>query len=153
MVLDAATRILADYQTGPKFDALLPKIPAAFFKSMGYTAVATLMGGALAGNTLPSADAILDRWPGATQGGMVLAIHADTVVPESVFLEEADRLVRDVGETYEPMPGMDEALLPGAIEEERMDRHRREGIRYGEIEQENARKVSGRLGVALPWDE
>ena len=43
VILDAATRILADYQTGPEFDRLLDFIPAAFFKSMGYTAVAGLL--------------------------------------------------------------------------------------------------------------
>ena len=47
VVLDAATRILADYQTGPEFDKLLDFIPAAFFKSMGYTAVAGLLGEAI----------------------------------------------------------------------------------------------------------
>ena len=61
-------------------------------------------------------------------------------------------MVRTVRETYEPMPGQDRALLPGAIEEERMALHRAEGIRYGEMEQENAREVSARLGVPLPWD-
>ena len=30
--------------------------------------------------------------------------------------------------------------------------HRRDGIRYGEMEQESAREVSDRLGVPLPWD-
>lgn len=54
VVLDAAACILADYQRGPEFDALLPQIPAAFFKSIGYTAVASLLGGALAGIGLPS---------------------------------------------------------------------------------------------------
>ena len=53
----------------------------------------------------------------------------------------------------EPMPGTDRALLPGSIETERTERHRREGIRYGEMEQESARGVSERLGVPLPWDE
>jgi LDH2 family malate/lactate/ureidoglycolate dehydrogenase len=153
VVMDAATRILADYQTGPEFDALLSMIPAAFFKSMGYTAVATLMGGALAGIGLPSASEVQSKWPVATQAAMVLAIHVDTVVPKEVFLAESDRLVRDVRETYEPMPGTNRALLPGAIEEEQMALHREEGIRYGEQEQENARRVSERLDVPLPWDD
>jgi cytochrome P450 len=38
-------------------------------------------------------------------------------VPEAVFRGEVDRMVRDVRETYEPLPGTDRALLPGAIEE------------------------------------
>ena len=35
---------------------------------------------------------------------------------------------------------------------ERFERHRREGIRYGEQEQAAARSASERLGVPLPWD-
>ena len=84
---------------------------------------------------------------------MVLAIRIDSVVPEAVFTTEVDRMVRDVRDTYEPMPGNDRALLPGGIEAERMEMHRREGIRYGEEEQQSARAVSQRLGVPLPWDQ
>jgi LDH2 family malate/lactate/ureidoglycolate dehydrogenase len=150
VVLDAATCILGDDQRGPEFDALLSMIPAAFFKSIGYTAVASLLGGGLTGFTAD--DSVLARWPGARMGGMVLAVHVASVTPEALFRAETDRLVRDVAESYEPMPGTDRALLPGAIEEERMAIHRRDGVRYGEMEQENARAVSARLGVALPWD-
>lgn len=84
---------------------------------------------------------------------MVLAIHIDSVVPQAVFTAEVDRMVRDVRETYEPMPGYDRALLPGAIEAERVELHHRDGIRYGEEEQGSARAASQRLGVPLPWDE
>jgi LDH2 family malate/lactate/ureidoglycolate dehydrogenase len=152
VVLDAATCILGDDQRGPEYDALLPLIPAAFFKSMGYTAVASLLGGGLTGFTLPEVDTVARRWPAARMAGMVLAIHIESVVPQAVFRSEADRLVRDVRETYAPMPGSDQARLPGAIEEETLEHHRREGIRYGEMEQQSARRVSERLGVSLPWD-
>ena len=152
VVLDAATCILADYQRGPEFDELLSLIPAAFFKSVGYTAVAGLLGGALTGFTEPPPEDTA-KWSGARLGGMVLAIHIDSVAPEAVFKAEVDRMVRDVRETYEPMPGYDRALLPGTIEAERFEMHRRRGIRYGEEEQRSARAVSHRLGVPLPWDE
>ena len=56
VVLDAATCIMADYQRGPEFDELLSIIPAAFFKSIGYTAVASLLGGALTGFTEPPSE-------------------------------------------------------------------------------------------------
>ena len=151
VVLDAATCIMADYQRGPEFDALLSIIPAAFFKSIGYTAVAHLLGGALTGFTEPAPEDTA-KWS-IPQGGMILAIDIESVVPSAVFHAEVDRMVRDVRETYEPMPGTDRALLPGAIETERMAQHRSEGIRYGEMEQESARGVSKRLGVPLPWDE
>jgi LDH2 family malate/lactate/ureidoglycolate dehydrogenase len=152
VVLDAATCILADDQRGPQYEALLSLIPAAFFKSIGYTAVASLLGGALAGVTLPDSDAVQSRWPHAGMGGMVLAIHVASVVPEAAFQAEVDRLARDVRDTYAPMPGTDRALLPGAIEEETLRRHRSEGIRYGEMEQEAARRVGERLRVPLPWE-
>ena len=153
VVLDVATSIMADYQRGEEYDALLSLIPAAFFKSVGYTAVAGLLGGGLTGYTLPDDEGVSERWPGGARlGGMVLAIHVDAVVPEAVFRAETDRMVRDVRETFEPMPGYDRALLPGGIEVERVEMHRRDGIRYGEMEQESAREVSERLGVPLPWD-
>jgi LDH2 family malate/lactate/ureidoglycolate dehydrogenase len=84
---------------------------------------------------------------------MVLAIDVGSVVPEEVFTAEVDRMVADVRESYEPMPGYDRALLPGAIEEEKMETYRREGIPYGEPEQNSAREVSARLEVPLPWEE
>ncbi len=153
VVLDAATCILADYQCGPEFEALFEQIPAAFFKSIGLTAVASLLGGTLMGSTLPEADEVIEPWShGGMRGGMVLAIHMDSVVPEAAFKAEVDRVVRDVRETYEPMPGTDRVLLPGAIEAERLEAQRREGICYGEPEQQAAREASERLGVPLPWD-
>ena len=152
MVLDAATRILPDYQIGAEFDHLLELIPAAFFKSMGYTAVAGLLGGALSGYTLPECEQVRSRWPEGYRGGMVLAIRVNAVLPEDVFGTEVDRMGKDVQRTYEPMPGTDRALLPGAIEEERFETYRREGVPYGEKEQEAARAVCDRLGVPLPWN-
>ena len=150
VVLDAATCILADDQRGPEYEALFSMIPAAFFKSIGYGAVASLMGGGLTGFTL--SDETRNRWPAARLGGMVLAIHIDAVVPEAVFRAETDRMTRDIGETYTPMPGTTRSLLPGAIEEERMQTHRQNGVRYGEMEQAAAREACARLGVALPWE-
>ncbi len=152
VVLDAATCIMADYQRGPDIDALLSVIPAAFFKSIGYTAVANLLGGALTGFTEePPQDTA--QWGGARMGGMVLAIDIASVVSPALFHAEVDRLVKDVRNTYEPMPGTAHALLPGAIEIERTELHRQEGIRYGAMEQASARGVSERLGIPLPWDE
>ena len=64
-------------------------------------------------------------------------------------------MVHDVRETYEPMPGTDRALLPGAIETERTEQHRAARVSaMVKMEQESARGVSERLGVpSYPWDE
>ena len=150
VVLDAATCILADYQRGPEYEALFSMIPAAFFKSIGYGAIAGLMGGALTGFTL--SDETRSKYAAARQAGMILAIDVGSVVPEDVFRAETDRMARDIRETYTPMPGTDRSLLPGAIEAERFALHRANGIRYGEMEQTAARSACERLGVPLPWD-
>jgi LDH2 family malate/lactate/ureidoglycolate dehydrogenase len=150
VVLDAATCILADYQRGPEFEALFSMIPAAFFKSIGYGAVATLLGGGLTGFTL--SDESWQRWPAARHGGMVLAIDINSVAPGALFRAETDRLARDVRTHYRPMPGSDRSLLPGAIEEEIFAKHRAEGIRYGEMEQQHLSAASQRFGVPLPWE-
>jgi LDH2 family malate/lactate/ureidoglycolate dehydrogenase len=118
---------------------------------MGYTAIASLLGGGLTGFNLPELESVRERWPAARMGGMVLAIHIGSVVDEDIFAAEVDRMVSDVRETYEPMPGYDRALLPGGIEVEKMAQYRNDGIPYGEAEQESARQVSERLAVPLPW--
>lgn len=152
MVLDSGTYVLTGIPDSPETDELMEKFPVLFFRSIGFCAVSNLLGSGLAGVTLPETEENA-QWPGNALGGMVLAINVSAVISEDSFLAEADRLARDLRETYEPIPGTDEALLPGAIEEQRVEHHRREGIRYGPEEQEGARNASDRLGVPLPWEE
>ena len=137
---------------GPKkVEDLLERVPATFFKSMGLVAAATLLGGALAGVTLPEADEVVERWPGANLGGLVLAIDVASLLPAEAFNAEVDRYVRAIRDNYAPLPGYDEVLLPGHVEERIMELHRREGIRFGEHEQRAARDLSEYLDVPLPW--
>ncbi len=150
VVLDAATRILGDDQLGPEFAALVPQIPGAFFRSVGLTAVAELLGAGLAGAMLRPATA-RQCWPAAVWGGMVMAIQIEAAVDEDAFRAEVDRLGRDVGATYEPFPGQQRALLPGALEAERRVSYSRDGVPFGPAEQEEIRQVSERLGVPVPW--
>lgn len=151
VVLDMVAHAISGYR-GEGLDDLPARIPGAFFKSIGLVAVSTLIGGALTGFTLPEGDEMEKRWPGARMGGMILAIDLASVVPPEIFKAEVDRYSRAIRETYAPMPGYDRALLPGAIEEEVLELHRRTGIRFGEGEQQAARRMSEYLGVPLPWD-
>jgi hypothetical protein len=73
LVLDGGSDLFGPYQ-GPEYDDLHTRIPAVFFKNLGFMAVSSLLGGGLTGFTLPEGDAIQERWSSARLGGMVLAI-------------------------------------------------------------------------------
>lgn len=151
MVLDTGANMFGAYHS-PEFADLPERIPAVFFKSIGFVAVSMLVGGALTGYTVPRGDEVEARWKAARMGGMVLAIDLESAVGAEVFRAEVDRYVRDMRETHAPLAGMDRALLPGAIEEERLEKYRREGIHFGEPEQEAVRAAHQQFGVPLPWE-
>ncbi|MBT3343281.1 MAG: hypothetical protein HN712_17085 [Gemmatimonadetes bacterium] len=151
IVLDMVAHVVSGYNK-PEFADLPERIPATFFKAMGLVATANLLGGALTGFTQPEGDEIARRFPGATMGGMVLAIDVATVVPPEVFGAEVDRYIRSISERYAPMPGQDDVTLPGHVEERILEKHRVEGIRFGEREQTAARQMHEDWGIPLPWD-
>lgn len=152
VILDMGTYILTGMPEGPEVEELFEKIPVAFYRSIGFGVISSLLGGGLAGITTATAREVAKKWPSAQLGGMVLAINVESAVDKQLFLDEADRIVRDIRESYEPLPGHEEALVPGAIEERRVELHRREGIRFGPEEQKVAITASDRLGVPLPWE-
>ena len=152
IVLDMVAHAVSGYR-GEGYEDLPERIPAAFFKSMGLVATAILMGGGLAGTSLDEAGVVEDEWTSARAGGMVLAIDVASAVSLEAFGMEVDTYIRDIQNSFEPMPGYDRVLLPGAIEEEILRLHRREGIRFGDREQEAARSLHEYTGVPLPWDE
>jgi hypothetical protein len=51
--------------SGDRFDALQSMIPAAFFKSMGYTDIAKALGGYFVGQNNETARDVTARWPNA----------------------------------------------------------------------------------------
>ena len=151
LILDGGSDLFGPYH-GPEYEDLYNRIPAVFFKNLGFMAVSSLLGGGLTGFTLPEGDAIQEEWPSARFGGMVLAINIEAAIPEEIFRAEVDRYTRDLLATCEPIPGTDRLLLPGHLEEERSALHRREGIRFGEQEQQAMTVLYEYFNVALPWD-
>ncbi len=151
IVLDTVAHLFSHYM-GKEYDDLSSRIPGVFFKSIGFIAIAQIMGGPLTGFTMPESDNMVSRWPGADLGAVILAIDIEQVVPRNVFDSEVDRYVKAVRENYAPVAGYDQALLPGAIEEETMERQRLEGIRFGQMEQQSAKKLHDQFGVTLPWE-
>ena len=151
VVLDGGSSLFSPYH-GEGYEDLPERIPAVIFKSMGLIAASTFLGGALTGFTGARGDEIESRWKEAYMGGMVSAIDVDRICDSTAFRQEVDRYVRGIRDGYLPVSGTDRALLPGALEAERMERYRREGIPYGEPEQQAARSLSERFDVPLPWE-
>ncbi len=151
LVLDAATCILADYQRGPQIEALEELIPAAFFKSMGYTAVATALGGVFAGQGDPAAREVEAKWPRARMGSLVWVMDLGLFAPAAQVRAGIDALIRLVREEMIPLKGYDEATLPGTLEQRKEQEYRREGIPMGLEDLERLEKLGGELSVPPPW--
>lgn len=151
VVLDVATCILADYQRGEEYEALEEMIPAAFFKSMGYTAVGTALGGAFVNQESERAKQVAEQWPFARMGGMVWLLDIGLFTPADTFRGAVDDMVRMAREQLIPIKGYDEATLPGAIEHKLEKQYRAEGIRFGEAEQERITELATEFGVERPF--
>ncbi|MGY8823204.1 MAG: Ldh family oxidoreductase [Candidatus Latescibacterota bacterium] len=153
LILDAATCIMADYQRGPEFDALQSMIPAAFFKSMGYTGSATALGGTFVGQSNERAREVEKKWPGAPSGGLIIVMDIAAFVPAEEFRSGIDFLVRGVRETMDPLPGNEEATLPGTIEHRNQQAYAAEGVPIGLEDLERLEKCGRESGVEPSWSE
>ena len=151
VVLDMVAHVLSGL-TAEQQERLTAELPGPFFKSIGLVTVAVLLGGSLAGAYCPADEMPNARWPDAGHGALVLAIHVDTVEPEQNFLGAVDRYVQRIRDHHEPLPGFDESLLPGAVEDRVMAMHQAEGIHFGEHEQQAAKQLHEAWDVPLPWD-
>jgi len=151
LILDAATCIMADYQRGEQFDALQELIPAAFFKSMGYTGAATALGGAFVGMNNPRAQALTEKWSAARSGGLIIVMDLGLFAPPEEFCTGVDNLVRGVRETMAPVRGYSEATLPGTIEYRNEEAYGREGIPLGLEDVEQLGKIGRMFNVEPEW--
>jgi LDH2 family malate/lactate/ureidoglycolate dehydrogenase len=151
LVLDGATSIMADYQRGEPFDALQELIPAAFFKSMGYTGVGTALGGVFVGQGNERAREVTKKWPSARMGGMIFVMDIALFVPAAEFRQGIDALVSGVRQDMVPVRGYDEATLPGTIEHRKQQEYRREGIPIALDALEGLEKLGEESGIEPPW--
>ena len=150
IVLDGATCIMADYQRGEEFDALQEQIPAAFFKSMGYSAVGTVLGGAFVGQNNERAKKIQQQWPGARLGGMIFALRADLFAPLAELLGGVDDMVRGVA-AMEPVRGHGESMLPGGMEHRLEGEYGRQGVAVDLDALKGLEETGREFGVPAPW--
>lgn len=151
LILDAATCILADYQRGPEFDALQSLIPAAFFKSMGYTGIATALGGCFVGQNNAEARCVTERWPSANAGGLIIVMNLGLFADPAEVLSGIDDLVEGVRREMDPLPGYDEATTPGTAEFRNEQTYNHEGVPVSAEDLQQLEEAGDSLGVAVPW--
>ena len=151
VILDGATCILADYQRGEEFEALESQIPAAFFKSMGYTAIGTLLGGAFVGQADPRAEEVTQRWPRARLGGLVVVMDLGLFAPANQVLSGVDQLSKRAAKEMIPVAGYDETTLPGGIEHRCEKEYQKSGVPVGKNELERLEDCADNLRVPVPW--
>jgi len=151
LILDAATCIMADYQRGPEYDALQELIPAAFFKSIGYAGVATVLGGAFTGLNNQRAAEMMEKWPAARHGGMIVVMKLDLFTPAEEVRTGVDDLVREVREEMIPVRGYDEATMPGTVEQRLELENTREGVPIDLKALERLGETGAEFGVEVPW--
>ena len=151
MILDGATCIMADYQRGEEYDALQEMIPAAFFKSMGYTGIGTLLGGAFVGMGNPRAKALAKQWPAARLGGMIAVMDIGLFVAPEEFRQGVDALVKGVRQDMTPLRGYQEATLPGTVEHRNEAAYSQEGIPLGLDQLERLENAGKEFNVTPPW--
>ena len=148
-VLDAACCILGgeDMQHA---DDLQKIIPAAFFKSMGYTAVSSIFGGAFVGTDSAITQAVVEKWRNAQGGGLIVIMDLGLFANPDEVRKSNDNMVRGVRETMKPVIGYPEATLPGTPEHRNEETHTREGVPIGNEELEILRNVASEWDVEWP---
>ncbi len=151
VILDGATCILADYQRGEEFEAIEAQIPAAFFKSMGYTAIGTLLGGAFVGQADPRVEEIIKKWPGARLGGLVVVMDLGLFAPVEQVKRGVDELSRLASEQMVPVRGYDEVTLPGTIEYRKECAYGRDGVPIALDDLKRLQECAAEFGIKTDW--
>ena len=92
-MLDVATCILSDYQRGEEIEAIEEQIPAAFFKSMDYTAIATLLGGAFVGQGIRPRTSDLRKMASLPHGSLVIVMNLGLFAPVADVRLDMEQMV------------------------------------------------------------
>jgi L-2-hydroxycarboxylate dehydrogenase (NAD+) len=135
----------------PHRDEIYALAPALVFRHLGLGAVCQSIGGFLGG--VPARPERANRrWSGANQGSFMVFVDISRFLPIEDFEREMDDYVAQIA-ALQPLPGYDQALLPGAIEAQREQLYAIEGVPVGTRHREALASVARELGVSVPWSE
>lgn len=115
-----------DLYIGPdSMRSIMEMAPSAVLRSFGLGCACQALGGLLCGVPL-TPDASQAR-PRANQGSFMIAVDPAALTDADDFRREMDAYARAVRQMI-PLPGLDDARLPGGVEWERERRGIREGV-------------------------
>lgn len=137
------------YASSPYRDEIARKTPGLVFRSIGMGTICQAWGGLLAGVPLDPKQAQRE-FPGANQGALVVAFQIALFMPPDQFKAEMDAYVRAV-RTLQPLPGFDQAFLPGGVEAARERDYGQSGIPVGPEHQRRLEEMADELGLRPPW--
>ena len=131
---------------GPEIFELAPGL---VFRHLGLGAVCQSMGGFLGEVPVDNARAHR-RFSGANQGSFMVFVDINRLLPFAQFQQEMDEYIRRIAE-MRPLPGYDQALLPGAIEAQCEQSWTVEGVPVGPNHRKTLSEVAREFDVATPW--
>jgi len=138
-----------DMYLGPEdMKPIVELAPSTVLRSFGLGCVCQALGGLLCGVPIEPSRA-QRNWSGANQGSFMIAVDIKLLFPLEQFQQEMDEYARRVRRMM-PLPGIDAALLPGAIEWERELRSAEEGIPISSRHADALRGLAARHDLTSP---
>jgi LDH2 family malate/lactate/ureidoglycolate dehydrogenase len=123
-------------------------VPSSVLRSFGLGCACQALGGLLCG--VPIDPARAERtWSGANQGSFMIAVDIKLLFPLDQFKREMDEYARRVRQMT-PFAGLTDALLPGAIEWQREQRFRENGIPISAHHAASLRKLAANYSLSSP---
>jgi L-2-hydroxycarboxylate dehydrogenase (NAD+) len=138
------------YDNAPYRDDIAEKTPGLVLRAIGMGAVCQAWGGLLAGVPIDESRA-MKTFSGANQGSMVIAFKISLFTDPEIFNGEMDEYVRAVRQLT-PLPGFDEAYLPGGVEAARERHYREESVPLSEDHREKLETLARDFGLEVPWN-
>jgi LDH2 family malate/lactate/ureidoglycolate dehydrogenase len=138
------------YAGSPHVHELFKLAPGLVFRSMGLGFMCQALGGFLAGVPLQEERAVGRRYAGADQGSLIIALDINRFLPLEQFKSEMDAYMR-VTRTMQPMPGYEQATLPGVLEVQREHDFGLSGIPVDEKHRQMLTEAAAECDVLLPF--
>ena len=135
----------------PGCSNLFEQNPALVFKTLGLGAVIQVLGAILPGIYRPEFQEPQSRWD-SNQGGFVAVFEVGRFMPVEEFKKEMDRYIGQA-RAMQPMPGMEEAELPGGLEWQWERENSRDGVQVSPEHQEELEGVAAKMGVETGFGE